>query len=111
MIKSKNSFTWTKILILALIILACFFLRRALMPLWISIALAYVLNPLVSFWHSSLEAFIKKFRPTAEFKSRLVPVLLAYLTFLGAVSLLVFSFADIVIEELSREHCRSHSEF
>ena len=48
MIKSKNSFTWTKILILALIILACFFLRRALMPLWISIALAYVLNPLVS---------------------------------------------------------------
>ena len=102
MIKSKNSFTWTKILILALIILACFFLRRALMPLWISIALAYVLNPLVIFWQSSLEALIKKFRPTAELKSRLVPVLLAYLTFLGAVSLLVFSFADIVIEELSR---------
>ena len=94
MIRYSDSFTLSKFFIIALIIGLTFVLRKALMPLWISIALTYILNPLVDFWNDRLHRRLTR-------TSRLPAVILAYLTFLGAAGFLIYSFADIVSEELS----------
>lgn len=102
MIKRHDAFTISKLLIIALILIVAFILRNALMPLWISFALAYTLDPLVTFWYEKLQALITRFSADRVPASRLPAVLLAYATFLGAIAFLIWSFADIVSEELEK---------
>lgn len=90
MLNPGGAHKFERFIILFLIISVAVLLRRALMPLWIALAIAYVLDPLVGFWQEKLGG------------RRILGVILGYITVLSALTVLIWSFADIVSDELAR---------
>ena len=78
-----------KLLIIFFIVTAFFFLRRALVPAFLGIAIAYILDPYVCWLEKKLSA------------KRFLCVLLAYLTVAGTFCLLAVGFADIACDHLT----------
>lgn len=78
-----------KLFIILFITAALFFLRGALTPAFLGIAIAYILDPYVCWLEKKLSA------------KRFLCVLLAYLTVAGAFSLLAVGFADIACDHLT----------
>lgn len=80
-----------KLLIIFAAVLAFFFLRHALIPAFIGIAIAYILDPYVCWLEKKLSL------------QRVFCVGVAYLTVAGALCLLIFGFADIAADRLASE--------
>lgn len=73
-----------KLLAVILFLIFLFLARRALIPVFIGIVIAYVLNPYVDWLQKKISRY------------RLTCVLLAYLTVIVAAALLIWGFADMI---------------
>ncbi|MFR7989415.1 MAG: AI-2E family transporter [Anaerovoracaceae bacterium] len=78
-----------KAVILIVIFILIFLLRRALIPFGIGVVIAYILDPYVSFLEKKLSG------------KRLLCVMLAYITIIIAAALLILGFADIIAGKIS----------